>query len=545
MKLTESGLYQLFVKQDKHTWARILFAAVAAGLMQGGIVVILNQAAGAISADHLNLRYLLMFLIVLGAYSLASHYATSRTVALTESTIFATYTGIADKLRHMRLLDFERQGKSRIYSTLYTNTDIILETSKSLASVGAACIMILFCGVYIGYLSSLALITAVVCYGFGVFVYSTIFRNMQALLQETDRHERHFKDLFTYFLEGFKEIKVNHHKGADLFDNYVRPAGKQAREVRVRAEGRLTANSIFVQSYYYVLVAAMIFLLPRLGGIEHGTILQVAVVVLFSYGSATRIVQSIPIILKAEKAVGALHTLECELEAAREPSQTYAGHFAKLSAEKLEIRLQEACFDYESNSQGPHFSLGPITLNVRPGELLFIVGGNGTGKTTLLKLLAGLYPPKAGTLYLGEQRIDDSNYVDYRNLFSVLFPDYYLFDRFYGHPRLNENHLEQALSDMGLQERVTWVDGQFGELNLSAGQSKRLALICAHLEDSPILLLDEVAADLDPAFRCFFYESYLPRLRDSGKTVIAVSHDDKYFHIADRVIKLDAGRISA
>jgi putative ATP-binding cassette transporter len=544
MNLTQSGLYQLFFRQDKRAWARILFAAVAAGLMQGGIVVILNLAAGAIAVDPLNLRYLLMFLIVLAAYSLASHYATSQTVALTENGILATYIGIADKLRHMRLLEFERLGKARIYAILHTNTDIILETSKSLASVGAACVMILFCGIYIGYLSSLALIITVVCYSFGVFIYSTNFGNMQSLLRETDQHERRFKNLFGYFLEGFKEIRVNYHKSADLFDNYTRPAGQKSRDSRVRAEKRLTTNSIFVQPYYYVLVAAMIFLLPQLGGIEQESILQVAVVVLFSYGSATRIVQAIPLILKAEKAVGALHELEKELAAAREPCQTYSGRFAKLATEKRTIHLREACFDYGNNGQDGQFSLGPISLDVPPGELCFIVGGNGTGKTTLLKLLAGLYPAKSGALYLGEQRITDDNREDYRNLFSVLFSDYYLFDRFSGNPLRHEKRLDQALREMGLQERVTRLDGCFGELNLSSGQRKRLALICAHLEDRPILLLDEVAADLDPAFRGFFYESYLPRLKNAGKTIIAVSHDDKYYSVADRVIKLDAGHLS-
>jgi putative ATP-binding cassette transporter len=543
MALSTSGLYQLFIQEDKATWGRIVFAAVAAGLMQGGIVMILNQAAGVISAGGLNLRYLSMFLLVLGAYSLASQYATSRTVALTERTIFATYTGIADKLRRTRLLDFERLGKARIYAILHTNTDIILETSKSLTHVGAACVMILFCVVYIGYLSGLALVTVIVFYAFGVFVYSTNLGNTHVLLSETDRHERRFKELFAYFLEGFKEIKVNHHKGADLFDHYIRPEGRQACEVRIRAEKRLTANTVFIQSYYYILVAAMIFLLPRLGGIGYAESLQVAVVVLFSYGSATRIVHAIPLILKAEKAVEALHDLKRELQAARDPATPYSGRFAKLPPTELAIRLEGLRFDYERQGQSPRFSLGPLSLDVHPGEILFIVGGNGSGKTTLLKLLAGLYPPKEGTLYLGGNCIDDDNCADYRNLFAVLFPDYYLFDRFYGHQNPDEERLYQALQTMELAHRVAWLDGQFSDLNLSAGQSKRLALICADLEDSPILLLDEVAADLDPAFRRFFYESYLPQIKATGKTIIAVSHDETYFHVADRVIKLDAGRI--
>lgn len=544
MGLSQSALYQLLIREDKATWGRIVFAAVAAGLMQGAIVVILNEAAGALSTGGAALTNRALFLLVLAAYSLASHYATSRTVALTESTIFSTYAGIADRLRRMRLLDFERLGKARIYAILHTSTDIILETGKSLASVAVACVMILFCGAYIGHLSGTALVTVAVLYAFGVFVYTVSLGNVQGLLREAGRREQRFRGLFAALLEGFKEIKVHHDRSTDLVDHAIRPEGWQAREARVRAEGRLTANGVFVQSYYYVLVAAMIFLLPWFGDVSHGVILQVAVVVLFSYGSATRIVQSIPLILKAERAVEAIRALERDLDAARDPAGPYTGRFAALPPGERGLRLDAVRFDYERDGQGSHFSLGPLSLDVHPGELLFIAGGNGTGKTTLLKLLAGLYSPREGTLYLGAIRIDDDNAADYRNLFAVLFPDYHLFDRFYGQPHLDEARLRQALRTMGLEGHVQWADGRFGELHLSRGQRKRLALICADLDDRPILVLDEVAADLDPDFRRFFYEDYLPRLRAGGKTIIAVSHDEMYFHVADRVIRLDAGRVA-
>jgi putative ATP-binding cassette transporter len=545
--LTRSNLYHLFVREEPGAWATILFAAVAAGLMQGAIVVILNQAAGAIATDALNLRYLLMFLLVLGAFALASHYATSRTVALTEGRIFALYTGIAAKLQHTGLIHFENLGKRRIYTTLHTNTDIILETSKGLAGVGAAWVMILFCFAYIGYLSGPALLVVLVFYAFGIFVYSANFDRLHPLLRKANTLEERFKALFTAFVEGFKEIKVSQRKGADLLDNHIRPVGDAALEARVRSEGSLTANAVFIQSFYYILVAAMIFLLPQLGGISHTTTLQVAVVVLFSYGSATRIVQAIPLTLKAERAVGALHDLERSLEAARDGDAPYLGRFTQLPAEERVIRLKGVRFDYADSAETggrSAFTLGPLSLEIPAGELLFIVGGNGSGKTTLLKLLAGLYPPREGSLQLGDQPINAENYADYRNLFAVLFPDYCLFDRFYGHAAVDEERLAERLSTMGLAGKIPWSDGQFGELHLSSGQRKRLALICAELEDSPILILDEVAADLDPAFRRYFYETHLPRLKASGKTVIAVSHDERYFHLADRVVKLDAGAIS-
>lgn len=544
MELERSGLYRLFIRQDRTTWAGIVLAAIVTGLLQGGIIVVINDAAAAVSTGGLNVRDLLMFLVLLCAYSLVSHYSTSRTIELTEQATFATYVEIADKLRRAQLLDFERMGKSRIYSTLHTSTDIILETSKSLASVLTACVLILFAGLYIAYLSPLAIITIIVFYLFGVLVYISNLRNVRSLLHETDRLERRFKDLFKYFLEGFKEIKVDRRKGDALFQDHVRPAARRAEESQVRSERQLTINGVFVQSFYYFLVASVIFLLPRISDLGLEDLLKIAAVVLFTYGSMTRIVQSIPLILKAEKAIAALDSLRGDLEAAHDRSTgTYSGRFSGIHGADSTIRLEDATFAYQAHATAPHFTLGPLSLSIPPGELLFVVGGNGSGKTTLLKLLAGLYRPEEGALLLGASHIDDDNYADYRNLFAVVFPDYYLFDRFYGRPELDEGLLRQALRIVGLGDLVDWKDGRFGNLNLSAGQRKRLALVCARMDDSPILVLDEVAADLDPEFRRFFYESYLQELKSTGKTIIAVSHDEKYFHVADRVIKLDAGRI--
>lgn len=545
MDLTQSSLYRLFIEQGRATWMGIVFAAVVAGLMQGGIIVVINAVAGSLDDPAQNLRYLLMFAMLLGAYSWANHFSTSRTIALSERTTFATYVDIADKLRRMSLIEFERIGKARIYAILHTNTDIILETSKTLASVGAGCVLIAFSALYIGYLSGIALLMVAVFYLFGYFLYRSNLGSMQSLLRQGVQKEERFKALFRYFLEGFKEIRLDERKGEALYDEHIVPGAKEARAARVDAEERLTTSGVFVQSYYYFLVASILFLLPRISSLPLVDVLQVAVVVLFSYGSMTRVVQAIPMIIKAERAVGALDALQQELAHAQDgavPAITEAKPCPPTLNQTL--RLQEVSFAYDDRQQSSHFQLGPISLIVEPGELLFIVGGNGSGKTTLLKLLCGLYRPNSGQLFLGDEPVDDASYVRYRGLFSAVFPDYFLFDRFYGHPDVDEGLLDETLRAMELTDHVSWEDGRFSEFNLSAGQSKRLALASARVDDRPILLLDEVAADLDPAFRRFFYESYLPQLKAEGKTVIAVSHDDKFFPIADRVIKLDAGRIA-
>ena len=543
MNVNDSGLYKLFVREDKAAWFSIILAASLAGLLQGCIVLIINQAAEGIINKGPDLRHLLLFLLTLSAYSYASHYSISRTIALTERIIFSTFVNIADKIRNASTLSFERIGKSSIYSTLYTNTDIILETSKSLASVGAAVMMIIFSAIYIAYISESAIITIIVFYSFGIFVYVSNFSRIQKLLKETTVRENKFKSLFKYFLEGFKEIKVNHAKGEDLFHNYIGKESARAQEARIKAESHLTGNNVFIQSFYYALVAAMIFLLPKLKPMDPVEMVKVVAVVLFSYGSMTRIVMAIPLILKAEKAVAKLDQLGADLDKVQETSRPYSGRLAKKATSELSLSLEEVVFEYPEADLDSGFTLGPLSLKVEPGEILFIIGGNGSGKTTLLKIIAGLYYPASGRILLGGQAVNETNYTDYRNLFSVIFPDYYLFDKFYGQKEIDRELLDETLSRMGLQERIQYEDERFTDLNLSAGQKKRLALVCSHLEARPLLVIDEVAADLDPQFRRYFYEDYLTELKASGVTIVAVSHDEKYFHVADRLVKLANGSI--
>ena len=180
-------------------------------------------------------------------------------------------------------------------------------------------------------------------------------------------------------------------------------------------------------------------------------------------------------------------------------------------------------------------------LIVQPGELVFIKGGNGSGKSTLVKLLTGLYKPLAGEVLLGETRVTDANVQHYRELFSIIFSDFHLFDRLYG-MEVDEARVSSLLEEMQLADKTEFADGRFVNLNLSTGQRKRLALLIALLEDRPYCVFDEVAAEQDPAFREYFYEVILQNLKKQGKTIIAVTHDERFHHTADRVLTMEYGR---
>jgi putative ATP-binding cassette transporter len=208
------------------------------------------------------------------------------------------------------------------------------------------------------------------------------------------------------------------------------------------------------------------------------------------------------------------------------------------------IELANVTHSYHHEKDDSHFVLGPINLRFRPGELVFLVGGNGSGKSTLAKIVTGLYAPESGEIRLDGETITDNNRDDYRQLFSSVFGDFYLFENLLGLESHNVDEQAQFyLEQLHLNHKVKVKDGVLSTTAVSQGQRKRLALLTAYLEDRPFYLFDEWASDQDPYFKDVFYTQLLPELKARGKTVLVISHDDRYFHIADRVVKLDYGKL--
>jgi putative ATP-binding cassette transporter len=188
--------------------------------------------------------------------------------------------------------------------------------------------------------------------------------------------------------------------------------------------------------------------------------------------------------------------------------------------------------------------VGPIDAEIQRGEILFLIGGNGSGKTTFLKLFTALYRPTQGAIYVDDVEIGPTNIQSYRNLFSAIFSDFYLFEKLHGLSTADPDRINALLRLMEISDKTSFKDGRFTNLNLSTGQRKRLALVVSYLEDKPVYVFDEVAADQDPEFRQYFYDTLLPEMKSAGKTVVVVSHDDRYFHAGDRLLQMDYGRLA-
>ena len=213
--------------------------------------------------------------------------------------------------------------------------------------------------------------------------------------------------------------------------------------------------------------------------------------------------------------------------------------------EKIEsITLENILFHYKQIENTSNFTLGPINFHFAKGKIYFIRGSNGSGKTTLLRLLVGLIQPEHGTISVNGKKVTKNMLEAYRNKFAIVFNNFYLFKKLYGIANFEDTYFDEILSLMEMKEKVSINSGQFSDLKLSTGQRKRIALMVALFENKDFIILDEWAADQDPEFRKKFYTKILPMLKNQGKTIIALTHDDAYYDVADKIIVLDNGKMA-
>jgi putative ATP-binding cassette transporter len=254
------------------------------------------------------------------------------------------------------------------------------------------------------------------------------------------------------------------------------------------------------------------------------------------------IVQTIPILQAADVASDNIERLEAKLRAIVGETQVESLE-PRSRFDKIEMR--DVVFSYMDKSSEAVFRVGPLNFTLHSGDIVFISGGNGSGKSTFLKLLAGLYEPDSGELLLDGVRVDDTNRDAYRALIAAIFVDYHLFQRLYGIADPGPGEINRLLTQFRLTDKTRLTGGEFTTLDLSGGQRKRLALIVSLLEKRPILLLDEWTADQDPDFRRKFYDELLPELKQAGETVVVITHDDRYLAELDlpaRKLRMDEGR---
>ena len=528
------------VRREMHgSLPRLLVMSALGGLSTAAILAAINaglQGSGSLWAATL-------FLVALFLFIKTQYYVTITTTAEIEAIIHKIRLRVMDHIRRSELLPIEAIGRSRIVAAITSDTAVLTQASNMLSFSIQGAVLVFFVAIYVAFLSLAAIVTTILVIGVAGVIFHYKNRRLAAEKQKSAEWEGRLFDRLTDFLDGFKEVRLNAARSMDLFED-ASEVSRTAANIKINSQAETFKLIVTSQISMYVLIGAVVFVAPQfseaLGGL---TLTKTTTALMFIVGACFGLVQSIPILLNANAAADRIEQLEIELQATASALDA-AGSAAPSRFDAIEMTGIQ--FRYVDKFSEATFKIGPIDFSLHPGELVFITGGNGSGKSTFLRVLAGLYPPDSGQIRLNGQQINDETRDKYRSLMSAIFFDYHLFRKLYGIPDPEPAEVDRLLRQFRLDTKTGVTNGEFRTLDLSGGQRRRLALIVSLLEKRPILLLDEWTAEQDPEFRRKFYDELLPDLMRAGATVVVITHDDRYLnelHLPARRIHMDEGRI--
>lgn len=531
-------LYELLRQQSDIPNRTIVLVIGIAAISNVGVLAVINNAAQHAAEQVHSFRELALFILTLLIFVVSERAVLRTSTREVESILHRLRMRMMSRIRHADLLPLESIGRAQIDAGVAKETLVISQAAPVVIMGIQSAIVVFFVLLYLAWLSPWAFILAVGFLSIAVTVHFNKLKLVNAELHEALRQENRMFDAVSDILEGFKEIKMNAARSNELY-TFLNQISESATTLKITTKTRQADHIIWTQAMFFLLVASIIFLLPQFSVSHNEVVLQATTTIVFLLGPLSMLVGSMPVMADANAAAENIDAMDRELERI-----TRTPHPIRTGITRFDqIMLETLTFNYASNTGDTPFGIGPIELDIRSGEILFLTGGNGTGKSTLLKLIVGLYFPEKGSIRVDGIPITDTGYDDYRSLFSIVFSDYHLFQRLYGLSEVDSRRVDSLLQELGLAGKVSVLDGGFSTLDLSTGQRKRLALLVALLEDRPIMVFDEWAADQDPIFRKKFYEEMLPAWKSSGKTIVAATHDDRYFSVADRIVALENGRI--
>jgi len=441
------------------------------------------------------------------------------------------------------LRNLEQIGPHRLLAALTDDVQAITTALLQIPLLSMHMAVVLTGLVYMAWLSwpLILLILGMMALGIASYNLPVIKARVyfKLLREQTDALFAHFRGL----IYGAKELRLHNRRREAFFSSALVPTGDAIRRYTFLSSTMFTAASAWGNLLFLVIIGILVFGFGGTRTADLKVLSGYTLALLYMMTPLEIIMQSVPNLSRASTAANKLERLGIELTSeATERLDRAQG--PEPSWRRLELVDVAYVYDGEEGKKG--FGVGPLSLAFERGELIFLVGGNGSGKTTFAKILTGLYSPQKGEIRIDGCPVTEENRDGYRQLFSAVFSDFYLFESLLGlEEKDTDTRARTYLEHLELTGKVRIENGVLSTVDLSQGQRKRLALLTAYLEDRPIYFFDEWAADQDPHYKAIFYFEVLPELKARGKTVFVITHDDQYYGLGDRIIKLNYGQVES
>ncbi len=484
-----------------------------------------------------------IFFVVVVVSFLAARFFQNYLMRFSKAILYDFTISVLNKIRFAGLEAFQQLGHQRIYTAI-GDTRMVADLPRFFVEASNQTVMVI-CGLgYLFWTAPVAMLLTVAVTGFLVMIYwirnKVIVRDLNALRDLEDEFFRLLGDL----LHGFREIKMSVSRNDNLFSKYLERNRSKVMELDVSTSIKYLDNNLLASYGWFLVLGAVIFVLPMFQSIDFAQRTTFVIVILYLMTPISFVINSFDFISRFRVAQSRLIEFNEKLT----DISTVSDHGKALGIDAFEsIRLEDVYYTYKEHRGDRQFTLGPVNLTINKGETVFVVGENGSGKSTFMMLLAGLYNLQEGKLWVNDVLITKDNLAYYRNLMCSIFTDAHLFSEHYDEYNITDAYDQwQDLIELMRLKGIVEVDNlkKIANPNLSKGQQKRLLMMYALMENKELVLLDEWAAEQDPSFRAIFYNEVLPHLKATGKTVIAITHDDRYFHHADRLILFHDGKMS-
>lgn len=530
-----TGLLYPQQNKIKEIVPKVLLFSILSGLAN---MVVIMMVTTSLDSD-VEWKYLVYYYgLTLAVYLLGRRYVQNNLIRFSRELTFEQRRLLIEKILATSFQRFEKVDRGRIFTAVNDDVDTIGGSTNMFVMLVTNFITTIGAFLYLAAIAFWASMVTVALILLLVTIYFVVIRNTNKYFEEARDTRNVFMHLLNGMIEGFKEISLKRRKKREYEADIIASARAYKEKIST-ASVRFVDASLVGETVLVVLLGGVVFAFPEVfPEIKTHTLMSFVVVLLYLIGPINTILGSVPSVLSLRIAWNRVQQFLAEIPVTADaPGPALPAVPATVDV----ITAEGVQFEYKNGPDQEHFAVGPIDLEVKKGEILFVIGGNGSGKTTLAKLLTGLYTPDKGHFKINGKPVEPGRLGEY---FSTVFSPTHLFEKLYN-IRVAEKSEEakKYLELLNLEKKVEIKGNRYSTINLSSGQRKRLALLQCYLEDSPIYLFDEWAADQDPEYRRFFYWTLLPQMREMGKIVIAITHDDHYFHLADRVLRMNQGKL--
>jgi putative ATP-binding cassette transporter len=522
-----------------------LVSMVAAGLLSGacsaGILAVINRFLHRTDAPTTVLFAL--FVALVAGKVISNALSQFLLVRFSQGAILDLSLALCRRMTQAPLQFLERKGKAELLTTLTDDVSWVVWAIQCIPQLVMNGAVLIGCGFYLAWLSWTTFVGVVAVTLLGALGYYLLHRRTFAVIYAAREARSALFGHFRSLIEGMKELLMGQRRREEFVDGAIRSTAAEYRRINLAATSNQAQLEAWTQMMFYVMIGLLLFVFADVVNLPPESLTGYVFAMLYMMNPLWGLIGSFPTISRGQHALAKIEQLGISLSSIHTEESPERNHPRRITG-KTVLTLKAVSFAYEQGREGKHFCLGPVDFELSAGEVVFVVGGNGSGKSTFVKVLTGLYAPQQGEVWLDGHRIAASEWAWYREQFAVVFSDFFLFDTLYG---VFEQDVERKgpafLRLLQMDHKVSLMGRKFSTTDLSQGQRKRLALVTAFLEDRPFYVFDEWAADQDPQYKEIFYKTVLPDLRSQGKAVVVITHDERYFYLGDRVVKLDEGNV--